>query len=75
MTNEQFAKALAERINGGSFYDPKYYTEEQRQLWIGHAKHLATLLLGTVNSSTHVSEPAIDIVTDSGIKHITARPY
>jgi hypothetical protein len=36
---EVCAKQLAERINGGSFYDPTFYTEEQRDLWRGHAAY------------------------------------
>lgn len=31
------AQFLAERINGGAFYDGKWYTDEQRDLWRGHA--------------------------------------
>ncbi|MEY2653730.1 MAG: hypothetical protein RLZZ524_758 [Pseudomonadota bacterium] len=41
---EVFAKQLAERINGGSFYDPTFYTEEQRDLWRGHAAYFLGLL-------------------------------
>lgn len=41
---EAFAKQLAERINGGGFYDPTFYTEEQRDLWRGHAAYLMGLM-------------------------------
>jgi hypothetical protein len=41
---EVFAKQLAERINGGSFYDPTWYTEEQRELWRGHAAYFVGLM-------------------------------
>jgi hypothetical protein len=38
--NEQRAKQLAERINGGMFYVEHFYTEEQRNLWREHARAL-----------------------------------
>jgi hypothetical protein len=41
---EAFAKQLAERINGGGFYDPTFYTEEQRDLWRGHAAYLMGIM-------------------------------
>jgi hypothetical protein len=40
MTSEELARWLAERINGGKFDDPQFYTEEQRELWRGHARAL-----------------------------------
>lgn len=35
------AKLIAERINGGKWEDPQYYTPEQQQLWIFHAEGIA----------------------------------
>ena len=35
--DEAFAVWLAEYLNGGKFYDPQFYTEEQRELWRTHA--------------------------------------
>lgn len=35
------AAFLAERINGGKFYEPQWYTEEQRDLWRCHSDALA----------------------------------
>jgi hypothetical protein len=40
MATDDFAQALAERINGGSWSDPRWYTDEQRERWRGHAKAL-----------------------------------
>lgn len=37
---EATAVWLAQRINGGSFYEPQWYTHEQRELWRGHARAL-----------------------------------
>ena len=34
---ESLAKKLAEYINGGTWEDPRYYTEEQKDLWREHA--------------------------------------
>lgn len=37
----EIAKFIAERINGGTWEDPQYYTDEQRTLWEEHAKVIA----------------------------------
>jgi hypothetical protein len=39
------AKFIAERINGGTWEDPQYYTDEQRALWVEHAKVIAAQVL------------------------------
>jgi len=34
---DRAAAFIDERINGGKFYEPQWYTEEQRELWRSHA--------------------------------------
>lgn len=43
----KFAKRLAERINGGAWKDPQFYTREQRGLWRKHARELLHFLWQT----------------------------
>lgn len=45
MDNEEAAKFIAELINGGEFYDKRWYTEEQRDLWRKHAAEIAEALV------------------------------
>lgn len=44
---EDFAKFLAERINGGEFYNKTFYNDEQRQLWKDIAVDALTYLVTT----------------------------
>ncbi len=60
---DALAKALAERINGGNWEDPKFYTDEQRDLWRGHAAFLTTLPIaveGRVKALEWVKHPAAE---------------
>lgn len=43
---EALAQIIAERINGGKWLDPQFYTEEQRALWRGHAEYIENAITG-----------------------------
>jgi hypothetical protein len=50
MTEKSLAAQLAERINGGDFDDPKWYTPKQRLLWEDHAKYLRSIFLADIRA-------------------------